>query len=240
MKADVVIQNEGTIWMFIPITKKAKRWIRDHVSSEPWQWLGRSLCVDHRYGPDLAGGMADAGLNLRGRAMGQYWYPVNLTKREFVNPHKLATGLKLWEQLANHPGTGAALIVLCAAMPEPRGGGDFDMDENWHGPERTIPPHNLTPGPMPEDYEAIAKRTIGRWAGDKIALIGDYAEDGDIKPKPRGIKLSEVYNLCYDPQDGVIPDGAFMDVTDDVCRVIEHELRGRFSGTGWRKWEETD
>jgi len=40
--------------------------------------------------------------------MGQYWKPVNLDKREYVDPHKLDVGLKLWEQLASHPGTGAA------------------------------------------------------------------------------------------------------------------------------------
>ena len=37
--------------------------------------------------------------------MGQYWIPVNLDKKEFIEPHKLASGLKLWEQMANFPGT---------------------------------------------------------------------------------------------------------------------------------------
>jgi len=79
--------------------------------------------------------------------MGQYWVVVNLDKKEFINPSKLGTGLKLWEQLATHPGTGAALIVLLAAEREPRGGGDFDIDENWHGPERKFPEHSLTSSP---------------------------------------------------------------------------------------------
>jgi len=50
--------------------------------------------------------------------MGQYWKTVSLTKREYVDNYRLACGAKLWEQLANHPGTGAALVILCAAMPE--------------------------------------------------------------------------------------------------------------------------
>ena len=191
--------------------------------------------------------------------MGQYWYVVNLDKKEFVNPHRLGAGLKLWEQLANHPGTGAALVVLCAAMPERRGGGDFDLDENWHGPERV---DMSTDGPMPEEYPAIAKRTIGRWAGDRIALVGDYAEDGDLAPEH---KASTIYGRCQadtetvwsdDPtgasySNGMVGDpnygkyahyvetkpAEFLDVSDDVAAVIEHELNGKYEGTGWRHFE---
>ena len=114
--------------------------------------------------------------------MGQYWMVVNLDKREFVKSHTVGAGLKLWEQLAAHPGTGGALIVLCAAMPEPRGGGDFDLDENWHGPERTFPTHNVTPGPMPEPYPTIAKRTIDTLSGDewqRLRLARALAQGGD-------------------------------------------------------------
>lgn len=162
--------------------------------------------------------------------MGQYWKLVNLDKKEYVDPHKVGTGLKLWEQLVNHPGTGAALIVLCAAMPEQRGGGDLDMEQNWHGPERQFPRDNMNPGPMPEEYAAVAARTIGRWAGDRIALVGDYAEDSDL---PKKFRASEIYDLC-DPEAG---DKAWTDVSDDVARVIEHELRGRFEGAGWREFK---
>jgi hypothetical protein len=156
--------------------------------------------------------------------MGQYWLVVNLDKKEYVSPHKLGCGLKLWEQLASHPGTGAALIILCAAMPEPRGGGDFDMDRNWHGPERTED-YPAEPGPMPEEYPEIAKLTIGRWAGDRIALVGDYADDWDL---PHEFKASKIYSQCN--------SGEYTDVSDYVARVIEHELNGKFEGAGWRKF----
>ena len=160
--------------------------------------------------------------------MGQYFYVCNLSKKEYVMPHKVGTGLKLWEQLANHPGTGAALIILCAALPEQRGGGDFDLDSNWHGPERTFPEHNATPGPMPEDYQAIAHATIGRWAGDRIALVGDYAENTDLPPR---FKASNIYNLCGSENSG------WVDVSDMVAKVIEHELQGHYTGDGWREWQ---
>lgn len=161
--------------------------------------------------------------------MGQYWYVVNLDKKEFVYPHKLGTGLKLWEQIANSPGTGAALIILCAAMPEARGGGDFDLDENWHGPERIFPRDGSQPGPMPIDYPAVAKRTIGRWAGNRIALVGDYAKDTDLA---REHAASSIYGKCGNSDDGE----QWTDVSDDVALVIEHELGGRFEGNGWRRW----
>lgn len=162
--------------------------------------------------------------------MGQYWKPVNLDKHEFINPHKLGSGLKLWEQIANHPGTGAALIILTAAMPEARGGGDFDLERNWHGPERKFPEHNMSPGPMPEGYQAIAARTIGRWAGDRIALVGDYAEDSDL---PAQFQASTIYGQCNEDSNG------YRDITDDVAAVIEHELQGKYEGDGWRQWKES-
>lgn len=135
--------------------------------------------------------------------MGQYWIPVNLDKKEFIDPHKMGAGLKLWEQLANAPGTGAALIVLCAAMPERRGGGDFE--------EASI---------------------IGRWAGDRVALIGDYAEDGDLAPEHNA---SAIFGKCGPNDDGT--PGEYVDITDEVCEVIEHELNGKYIGDGWRTFE---
>lgn len=186
--------------------------------------------------------------------MGQYWMPVNLEKREYINPHKLGCGLKLWEQAANHPGTAAALIVLLAAMPEPRGGGDFDMEDNWHGPERTFPEHNASPGPMPEPYPEIAKRTIGRWAGNQVVLLGDYAERSDL---PAHCEADIIYSACQSPKEvrasiawyrknkdldkakRLERLGAFTDITADVRAVLEHELGGKFDdGTyGFAQWK---
>lgn len=166
--------------------------------------------------------------------MGQYWKLVNLDKKEYVHPHNLGTGLKLWEQLANHPGTGAALVVLCAAMPEARGGGDLDLDKNWHGTERdeAMAKKEIdggTPGPMPEAYPAIAKRTIGRWAGNRIALIGDYAQDGDLPLTEEDPSPQQIYAACAEEK--------WTDVSKDVSAVIEHELQGKYTGDGWKVWE---
>lgn len=153
--------------------------------------------------------------------MGQYWWPVNLDKKEYINPHVLGTGLKLWEQLANHPGTGSALIVLCAAMPEARGGGDFDLFEDWHGSEWD--PAESQPVPTKKEYHEIAEKTIGRWAGDRIALIGDYAEDDDLP----GFNAKEIFEKM---------GNEYVDISQNVAIIIEHELNGRYRGDGWREF----
>lgn len=185
--------------------------------------------------------------------MGQYWIPLNIDKKEFVLPNTLGTGLKLCEQITNHPGTGAAMLILCAAMPCARGGGDLDLDSNWHGPERKFPKHGTTPGPMPEEYPAIAKRTIGRWAGDRIALVGDYGELGDIQGAKQ-VNAGRLYSACADEDEfastltyykekhpNLYPElkklGRFTDISADVAAVIEHELNGKYVGEGWRDFK---
>lgn len=129
--------------------------------------------------------------------MGQYHIWVNLNKREYIDPHKLGSGLKAWEQMAN-PGIGRALVVLMTC-PEPRGGGDLEEHEY-----------------------------VGRWHGDHVVMVGDYAEADDFQT-PNGVPKP---NELYDTEAT-----GFTDVTDGVCAVIEDEMAGRFVGDdGWRRF----
>jgi hypothetical protein len=61
---DVRVENHGTLWSFTPLTDNAQAWFSEHVCAEPWQWLGPSLCVEHRLAPDLAEGLVLAGLRI--------------------------------------------------------------------------------------------------------------------------------------------------------------------------------
>ena len=81
--------------------------------------------------------------------MGQYHDVYNLDKRERIDPHKIDNGLKLYEQVGHVGSTSTALFALLANS-NGRGGGDF-------------PEHPL----------------IGRWAGDRILIQGDYANHKD-------------------------------------------------------------
>ncbi len=77
--------------------------------------------------------------------MGQYYKFVNLTKKEVVNPWDLGGVAKLIEWCANPQ---AGVIPYLLWQSDGAGGGDH---------------------PNPEKM-----KYLGRWAGDKIVLIGDY------------------------------------------------------------------
>lgn len=49
----VEIEHEGSFVLFTPLDADAREWFEDNVSSEPWQWLGAALAVDHRMARDL-------------------------------------------------------------------------------------------------------------------------------------------------------------------------------------------
>lgn len=87
--------------------------------------------------------------------MGQYYTLVNLDKKEKVEAHRIGCGMKLWEWAANPQ--GSVLVLLCGWSTELAGG-----DPDWYDP----------------DIREIA----GRWAGDRIALVGDYYDpEVDVK-----------------------------------------------------------
>jgi hypothetical protein len=125
--------------------------------------------------------------------MGQYHITVNLDKKEFLNPHRIGDGLKLWEQGASQGGTLNALHALLA-VSNGRGGGDY------------IDGH--------EDF-------VGRWGGDRIAIVGGYAEDDDL---PTGDARS-IYNT---------PAG-WTDISDLACDFLEAQWGVTFDGGGWAR-----
>jgi len=81
--------------------------------------------------------------------MGQYFLIANLTKQEYLHPHKLGCGLKLWEICANRQ---IGVLAYLLRKSDDLGGGDI---ENF------------------KDYP-----NAGRWAGDAIVVIGDYHHNG--------------------------------------------------------------
>ena len=61
---DVLVANEGTVFLFNPLTARAKEWIEQNVQPDA-QWFGTTLVVEHRYAWGLAQGMKDAAVRSR-------------------------------------------------------------------------------------------------------------------------------------------------------------------------------
>ena len=145
--------------------------------------------------------------------MGQYHLTVNLDKKEFLMPHKLGVGLKLREQLGSSDSTPDALFILLACS-NGYGGGDFFDNEN---------------------------HMVGRWAGDRIAVVGDYAEITDL---PMMFGANSIYGLCHSyqvecPEWGCVADASshYLDITDLVIPVMELNnptLKVDMESNGWR------
>ena len=60
---DVLVRDAGTLFLFCPMTPRAKAWIAEYVQPDA-QWFGNALVVEHRYALPLAEGMIDEGLVL--------------------------------------------------------------------------------------------------------------------------------------------------------------------------------
>lgn len=103
--------------------------------------------------------------------MGQYHFICNIDKKEFLHPHHLGDGLKLLEFGCSADATLTALAVLLAAS-NGRGGGDLHID------------------PQNDRDRLIAEHIVGRWAGDRIAIIGDYHEQADV-PDVTDVQVSD-------------------------------------------------
>lgn len=132
--------------------------------------------------------------------MGQYFTAVSLDSREFIDAHSFGNPVKLVEMANNLAGVGVALMILLACSSG-RGGGDF--------PDNPV---------------------VGRWAGDRIALIGDYAEDDDLPADCLGYGASKIYGLCArkgDPPEDLEGE-PYVDISDLVKPVIEAVCRVRF------------
>ena len=136
----------------------------------------------------------------RGTVMGQYHLTVNLDKKEFLLPHKFGVGLKLREQFGVHYGVQDALLMLLACS-NGYGGGDF-----LNGP-----------GTYPNEM-------IGRWAGDRVVVIGDYATADDL---PMMWDAKNIYLLCHNYGDECGGDGCtadvsrhYLDISDMIIPVM--------------------
>lgn len=63
MDADFEIQNEGSIYLFRPITDTAVQWTEDNLGDDT-QWFHDQFVVEHRYAGDLIHQLIDDGFSV--------------------------------------------------------------------------------------------------------------------------------------------------------------------------------
>lgn len=139
--------------------------------------------------------------------MGQYHGLFNIDKREMLFPHEVGFGAKQWEHTGFAGSLSDILYALCA-YPERRGGGDF-ADDN---------------ADFPEFSNGVFK---GRWHGDRVAVVGDYAEFGDlpdvwdaafVEITDYNGNRAKVFNSARTNEDGTEP--FFFNIADQVRPFI--------------------
>jgi len=133
--------------------------------------------------------------------MGQYHHPICIEAEEGLNPHGMGVGLKEGEQGFSRPSTPNAMVALVSS----RGGN------------------------MPADCSQSP--LVGRWAGKRVLVQGDYAEDGDI-PGWDGPPLSKLY-AAMTPQDEREGDGyegvpLFTDISREARDFLEGVCNVRY------------
>jgi hypothetical protein len=138
--------------------------------------------------------------------MGQYHHPVCIEAEEGLSPHGMGQGLKEGEQGFSRPSTVNAMVALVCA----RGGN------------------------MPADCSQSA--LVGRWAGKRVLVQGDYAEDNDI-PGWNGPPLSKLYTAMTpaeergnDPEHPKYWDSVpvFTDITAEAKAFLEGACNVRY------------
>ena len=132
--------------------------------------------------------------------MGQYYYIVNLDKKQFLHPHKFDDGLKLMEFGQSSGGTLLGLTILLADG-NGRGNGDIDSEDS----------------------------IIGSWAGDKIVIAGDYADGGKFIPKISAATLQQIaknrFSEGHQSKENVnlhsFAGEVFEDISADVVKCLK-------------------
>jgi len=113
--------------------------------------------------------------------MGQYFAAANTDKKEFVCPWCVGGVAKLWEWAANPWG---AIFCLLLRKSDRGGGGDYygypmqEIQLSGKSPQAVLEAlasvHTLEGRPVESPSESI----VGRWAGDRVVLVGDYDSSG--------------------------------------------------------------
>lgn len=60
---DVIVSDEGSIWLFYPRSEAAQAWWAEHVDPDALTY-GRNFVVEHRFARDIVDGLAAEGFTI--------------------------------------------------------------------------------------------------------------------------------------------------------------------------------
>jgi hypothetical protein len=143
--------------------------------------------------------------------MGQYFKACDLDKQEYVCPWCVGGVAKLWEWAANPWGS---VFTMLLRQSSESGGGDYygPATRDIHlGPDTKdnieLVMHEVFKGVVMEGRPVTPApdTTVGRWAGDRVALVGDYDESNLWKQLPSWRNISKEvvrdWNVFIDIED---------------------------------------
>lgn len=136
--------------------------------------------------------------------MGQYFRAVNLDKKEWLDPWSLGVGAKFWEWCANRE--AAVFPYLLRASSEADAGGDLKTHDS--SKVRELMEKGLSYEEAVAQIPTYTWDYAGRWAGDRILLVGDYDDSGlwdEVETSPDYTEISagvlEEFNRLIGPSD---------------------------------------
>ena len=60
---DLHFQEQGSVWLVLPITPRAEAWMTDHTSARALRWFG-AIEIDRCFAQDMFNGARADGLNV--------------------------------------------------------------------------------------------------------------------------------------------------------------------------------
>jgi hypothetical protein len=102
--------------------------------------------------------------------MGQYHAPINIERMEYLEPLAFNDGRKLTEFSMSAVGTMTALAALLSTS---NGRGYGDLHPGLPGAEEWCQENDVT-------GDWMLRHVLGRWANNRIAIVGDYWQQEDL------------------------------------------------------------
>ena len=64
MQKDFSFIGSGSVVLVVPLTRKADRFTKARIYTEPWQWMGSGFACEPRMAQEILEGVRDAGLTV--------------------------------------------------------------------------------------------------------------------------------------------------------------------------------